>query len=321
MKNNKLIIGLLITLLSISNNGFAVEYKIGAGVVNGYYKYLSEYICSYIKSKDKNQCIVVESTGAIDNINNNLQKNNNIFFTQEDVANDSLKAIGNFYGKSPNTKIRKIIKLYPETLNIVVSAKYNSKIKSIAELKGSYMRFVGARSNSIFTTRVLYTPNQWDSKDWEKVSYSSSFSDSIKLLCNNSLDAVIYVGGHVNMQLKDVITSCNLKFLDTSTIFLDGNNDYPYYFTSIIPAQSYSSKLKNVKAVAVSSILATSADLPDDMVYAFLTDLFEAFELLKIDNSNIVIDLSYDISKDIKENKIKYHNGAIKFFKDKGMLK
>lgn len=299
----------------------SVEYKIGGGVVNGYYKYLAEYMCSSVRLKKTDTCRVVDSTGAVENIIDNFNGINNIFLTQEDVAYNAFVGKGDFYSQNKHPKLMKVIKLYQETLNILVNKDAKSNLSSINDLKGKKVNVVGSRSNSIFFTRLQYVPQRWGSKDWENIVYSTSYIDSIKALCNNTIDAVVYVGGHINMQLVGMLNSCNLAFLSTSTPFLDGNKTYPYYDISIIPANTYSAKIEDVKAVSVYSMFATSSDVSEELVYKFLTDLFEALELLKIDNANIKLDIVYDIKRDIKQNKLPYHPGAIKFFKEKGYMK
>ena len=86
----------------------------------------------------------------------------------------------------------------------------------------------------------------------------------------------------------------------------------------VIPAKTYKGQDKDVKTVTVQSVLAVSSELDDKLVY----DLTKAIWDNQKELSGMLSALSdLNIKKALTGITTPYHPGAIKYYKEHGMMK
>ena len=92
----------------------------------------------------------------------------------------------------------------------------------------------------------------------------------------------------------------------------------PPFVSVIIPANTYTGQKSDVETAAVINYLVTSSDVSDDVAYQMTKQIFE--NLPELANAHVA-------GKDIKLEKAAtgspapLHPGAIRYYKEKGILK
>ena len=93
---------------------------------------------------------------------------------------------------------------------------------------------------------------------------------------------------------------------------------YPFYPAATIPGGMYKGSDKDVKTFGPRATLMTSAKLSDDVAYNVTKAVFENLDEFK----KLHPALSTLTPESMLEgNSVPYHPGAIKYFKEKGLMK
>jgi TRAP transporter TAXI family solute receptor len=152
-------------------------------------------------------------------------------------------------------------------------------------------------------------------EDMGKVQYLP-FAESVELIKNRQLDATLQSSGLGMAAIRDLSSVMPLNYvaIPSEVVAKIGN---PAYQSAMIPANTYDGQAEAVPTVAITNILVTRADLPDDVVYDMTRLLFD--NLGRLGNS-------HSAAKDIKLEAaaknlpIALHPGAERYYKEKGAL-
>jgi len=145
-------------------------------------------------------------------------------------------------------------------------------------------------------------------------------SEAPGLLQDGRIDAFFYTVGHPSVAIKEATSGARKVRFAAITDIDQLLAKYPYYGKSVIPVSLYPGvdNKKDVETFDVKATLVTSANVPDDVVYAITKEVFE-----NIDNFK-KMDLIY--SSLTKESMLEglsapIHPGAMKYFKEIGLIK
>lgn len=296
-------------------------FYIGSGVNGGKYNEVANIICSNIRIYV--DCFNIESYGSYDNINLILKDEVQFAMVQFDIFLSAKKAKDDFYGMKPKKELRLVVPILTETVNVVV--KNQSNFKNFEELiKNNKNIALPKSSSSAYLLFSMVEDKKLKISDiGENIKITNTGIGSIlRNLCEDKIDAAVFVSSHVNALLKEYIKSCNLKFINYTNpdktfkmLNLDG-----MYFAAEVPAKSYDGSLKNVSTVGIYSFLITKDMVDDDVVYSFLEQLYNNkdsiskqmhFDLAIV--RKVLNDKNFDLNL--------LHKAALKFFKDKGIIK
>jgi len=215
--------------------------------------------------------------------------------------------------KAPLTKLRALGGAYPNYIQIVASQE--SGIKSLADLKGKTISVGAPKSGTELNARAIFKAAGLTYEDMGKVQYLP-FAESVELIKNRQLDATLQSSGLGMAAIRDLSSVMPLNYvaIPAEVVSKIGN---PAYQSAMIPANTYDGQAAAVPTVAITNILVTRADLPDDVVYQMTRLLFE--NLTRLGNS-------HSAAKDIKLETaaknlpIDLHPGAARYYQEKGAL-
>ena len=296
-------------------------FYIGSGINGGKYNEVVNIICANIRMNV--DCFNIESYGSYDNIDAILKDEVNFAIAQFDVFLNAKNAKDDFYGMKPKKDLRLVVPILAETVNVVV--KNDSAFKNFAELVANDKNIALPKSSS--SAYLLF--NMVENRKLKisdiggniKIT-NTGIGSILRNVCEGKVDAAVFVSSHVNSLLKDYIKSCGLKFIaynnDTKSfnmIKIDSR-----YFLAEVPSKMYDSSLKNVSSVGVYSFLITKDIVDDEVVYAFLEQLYNNKDAI---SKQINFDLN-TVRKVLNDKNFDVnllHKAALKFFKDKGIIK
>jgi len=215
--------------------------------------------------------------------------------------------------KAKLDKLRTIGAIYPNYIQIVATAE--SGIKTLADLKGKSLSVGAPKSGTELNSRAILAAAGLSYKDLGKVEYLP-FAESVDLMKNRQLDATLQSAGLGVASLKDLSTSIDIVVVAVPKQVVDKIG--PPFTAVKIPANTYTGQEKDVPTAAVTNYLVTSTAVSDDLAYQMTKLIYES--LPELANSHVA-------GKDIKletaasGSPIPLHPGAIRYYKEKGLLK
>jgi len=215
--------------------------------------------------------------------------------------------------KNKMVRLRTIGAIYPNYIQIVATA--DSGIKTLADLRGKSLSVGAPKSGSELNSRAILTAAGLSYKDLGKVEYLP-FAESIDLMKNRQLDATLQSAGLGVASLKDLSTSTDINVVAVPKEVVDKIG--PPFASVMIPANTYPGQDKDVPTAAVVNYLVTSSAVSNDLAYQMTRLIFES--LPELANSHAA-------GKEIKletaamGSPVPLHPGAIRYYKEKGLIK
>ncbi|HIF9366800.1 TAXI family TRAP transporter solute-binding subunit [Photobacterium damselae] len=305
--------------LLLAGQASAQEFiTIGTGSVTGVYYPTGGAICKLVNKdrKDHNIRCSVESTGgSIYNINTLRSGELDFGVVQSDWQYHGYNGSSKFKEQGPYPKLRAVFSIHTEPFNII--ARADSGIKTLADLKGKRVNIGNPGSGDRATMGVVMDALGWTEKDF-KLASELKGSERSQALCDNKIDAFIYMVGHPNGSIKEATTSCNAKLIPVTGEAIEKIiADNPYYTATEVPSDMYQGN-DDVESFGVAATLVTSTDVSDDAVYALTKAVFENFDTFK----RLHPAFAHLKPQDMVKNgiSIPLHPGAIRYYKEAGLL-
>ena len=231
------------------------------------------------------------------------------FAFPSDVANAE-KGIEDFAGK-PIKNIRVITPIYPGTLHIVALAAGN--IKTITDMKGKIICVPPKGNTAEKMMRDVLKVYGLTYKDFKNVNYLGH-SDAADLIRDGHADVFAGMSTVPFPALNDLAKSRPLRL-----IHLDKEHmgkllaEHPAYFEYVVPAGSYAGTSVPTSQPAMTTLIITRADMPNDLIYQIaklmhgnkqdFVSVVKTMEEMKIENWR-------------NTGGIPLHPGAEKFYKE-----
>src|SRR6266852_8735403 len=284
------------------------------GGTSGVYYPLGVAIGKIYSDKIPNVKTQVQATKAsVENLILLQQGRGEIAFTLGDSLKAAWEGDEEAGFKSRLDKLRTIGAIYPNYIQIVATA--DSGIKTLADLRGKSLSVGAPKSGTELNSRAILAAAGLSYKDIGKVEYLP-FAESVDLMKNRQLNATLQSAGLGVASLKDLSTSTEITVVAVPKEVVDKIG--PPFVPVIIPANTYSGQDKDVPTAAVINYLVTSSAVSDDLAYQMTKLIFDS--LPELANSHVA-------GKDIKlENApmgspVPLHPGAIRYYKEKGLIK
>ncbi len=284
------------------------------GGTSGVYYPLGVAIAKIYGEKIPNVKAQVQATKAsVENLNLLQQGRGEIAFS----LGDSLKAAWDGDAeagfKAKLDKLRVIGAIYPNYIQIVATSE--SGIKTLADLKGKSLSVGAPKSGTELNSRAILKAAGMDYKDLGKVEYLP-FAESVDLMKNRQLAATLQSAGLGVASLKDLSNSSDINVVAVPKDVVDKIG--PPFVAETIPAGTYKGQDKDVPTAAVVNYLVTSSAVSDDLAYQMTKLVYESLpELASAHAAGKGIKLETAAA----DSPVPLHPGAIKYFKEKGVLK
>ena len=290
---------------------------VGTGGIVGVYYPLGGAICRFVNAgrKDHNLRCTVESTGgSVFNINAVMSNDMDAGFAQSDTQYYALKGEGPFKDK-PQPKLRVLFSVYPELFTLV--ARQDANIRKFEDIKGKRIN-IGDPGSGTRATMELVMREFGIAQSDLKLASELKFVEMAPALCDNKIDAFVFVAGHPNAIFQEAATSCASNIASVSGPPVDklvASN--PFYAKADIPGKMYRGTDTAQPSFGVLATVVVNADMPEAAAYAITRAVFENFEDFKKLHPAIA-----NITKEgsLKGNTAPFHPGAVKYFKEKGLM-
>lgn len=323
MKNKASVLAALalgaVMALSTSAVAETTFVTIGTGGVTGVYYPTGGAIARLVNKGKKEHGVraTVESTGgSVYNLNAIAAGELDMGVAQSDWQYHAYYGTSKFADKGANKDLRAVFSVHPEPFTVV--ARADSGIKSFEDLKGKRVNIGNPGSGQRGTMEVVMAKMGWTKADFKLASELKSAEQS-QALCDNKIDAIVFVAGHPSSSIKEATTSCDSVLVNVKGPVIDelvAENDY--YRTAVIPAGMYRGNDQDTATFGVGATFVSSATVDNKVIYTVVKAVFENFEEFKKLHPAFRILKKEEMIKDGLSAPL--HDGAAMYYKEAGLL-
>ena len=292
---------------------------IGTGGVTGVYYAAGGAICRLMnkeRAKHGIRCSVESTGGSVYNVNAIKAGELDFGVAQSDVQYNAVKGQAQFKDGGPDADLRAVFSVYPEALTVV--SRKEANIKKFEDFKGKRFNIGNPGSGTRDTVMKLMDALGMKTSDFSLTSELKP-DEHGAALCDNKIDGFAFVVGSPAANIQDPTTTCGAKLVSITGPAVDKLvKDYPYFAYATIPGGMYPSNPDATKTFAVMASFVSSAKVPDNVVYAMVSAVFDNFEeFKKLHPAFANLDPKDMISSGMSAP---LHPGAIKYYKEKGWM-
>jgi len=307
------LVAMVLGLVFVPLAGAQVNQLImGTGPTGGTYYPLGAAISKVVSQYAEGINMSVQSTGGITE-NCRLLGTKKVEFGLASGGISMYAYRGKEMFSTPYSNLRAVGFIYLDVIQWVVME--DSNINSLQDLKGKKVGVGPVGSGAESTSKLLFGSAGMSYKDFTPVMLP--FAQGADRMKDRQLDAVEFFHNVPYSTLIDLSTMHKIRLLEIKGEFRKRFQEkYPNYISVTIPARSYKGVEKDVETVGDASSLFTREDIPANDVYKITKAIYEhGEEIGQVHPAGKQIKLN-DATKGII---IPFHEGAMKYFKEKGI--
>jgi uncharacterized protein len=295
------------------NEGGKTEEKpkfmsILTGGTGGTYYPLGGSFAKIVKDETGIEANAETSGASAENMNTLKNGEGEIAFTQTDIA--SYAVDGKLMFKEKIDNIQAIATLYPETIQIVTTAK--SGIKSVEDLKGKKVSVGAPGSGTVANAEQILEIHGMTFDDIQKQDLS--FDESTQGIQDGNIDAAFVTAGTPTGAVESLSATEDVVIVPIQQDKIDALiKKYPYYVKDEVPSGTYGLET-GVTTVAVQAMLVARSDLSEQVVYDITKAIFENLDKVTHAKGKLI-----KVENALNGVGIDVHPGAQKYFDEKGV--
>lgn len=292
---------------------FAAIYS---GSPSGVYFYVASAVCDVLHTRFKDHnihCVSLRSPGVSGNVQLMREGRAQMAIIQSDTNYNA--AIGTL----PMPGARSVMSLHGETGVMVVHP--DSGIRSVGDLRGKRVN-LGPEGSA---NRVL-----WDQfLDYSGIPhdqlgrvYDVQQSYNVQGLCDRYIEAFGAWIGHPSRLVEDAIETCGARLVgmdDGSEGIARLLKEHQYYVRATIPAGTYANQDQDIRSYGFKASLIAFEDASPHVVYWVVKTLVEEVEALR--EAHPALAAVEPRAMFEEGNFLPFHDGAARYWKERGWLK
>jgi uncharacterized protein len=309
-------------LLSFSLPALAQQkfISVGTGGVTGVYYAAGGAICRLVnkdRAKHGLRCSVESTGGSVFNINTIKAGELDMGFAQSDVQYNAAKGQAQFKDSGAYADMRAVFSVHPEPFTVL--ARKEANIKTFTDFKGKRFNVGNPGSGTRSSMEELLAAMNWKLTDFALASELKA-DEHGAALCDGKIDGFFYGVGHPSANIQDPTTSCGAKLVSVTGPEVDKlMAGKPYYAKATIPGGLYPGNPQATQTYGVLATFVASAKTPADTVYTVVKQVFDNFDEFKRLHPALANLKPEDMIKDGLSAPL--HEGAVRYYKEKGWMK
>ena len=261
------------------------------------------------------------ATGATaENINSLLTGQGEMAIAMADSVIQAVEAFGAFAGKPPAVDLRAMMGLWPNYCQIVTTA--DSGIKKFEDMKGKRVGVGAPNSGVELNARMMFEAHGMTYDDC-KVDYLN-YGEAIDQMKNGLCDVAFVTSGLGNATIMELGTSKKISFVPVEGEALKKLIEkYPFYIEATIPKDTYKTD-NDTTTAAVMNIMLVSKSLPNEVVCDLLENIYSpaGLDVIQASHATAKANIMPETAlRGIEGTSVPFHDGAVQYYKDKGVLK
>ena len=303
--------------LAIPAHAAHTTITVGTAGVMGVYYPLGGAVCRMVnvtRKLHKLRCSVEPSEGSVSNIRDVMSGDVDVGIAQSDIQFYARQGEGPFKDK-PQPKLRALFSVYPELLTVMT--REDANVTRFEDLRGKRVSIGTKGSGTRATMELVMSALGVKASDF-KAALELKFVEMAPALCDNKIDAFVFVAGHPNPVLQDAANGCKTKIVPVTGAAIDALvAARPYYAKAEIPARLYKGTDSAQPTLGTLATLVVSADMSDATAYAITKAVFDNFDDFRKLHPALVALTKQDA---MKVGAVPLHPGAAKYFKEAGLM-
>lgn len=291
-----------------------VDLKMMTGPMGGSWVPLGGAIAELIQKNIPGTTVSVSPGGGMANVVGVQEGKADIGFGNSSSSVDGVAGRPPF--KGPTTSVMQLANLYPQYFQMVVLE--DSGIKSVADLKGKGI-CPGPKGHTgeLLAQQVLQIYGL-SYKDMSKINHVS-YSDAVSLMKDGHAQGYLLGTTIPASSILDLATTKKIRLLSIPEDKIRELQKMNVgYLKRIIPSGTYPGVNYDTITVGYFTHLVVSAKLPEPLVFNITKILSENVERL----ADVVKDMKGVTVKDLAlDIGVPFHPGALKYYKEKGVIK
>lgn len=292
---------------------------IGTGGQTGVYYVVGQSICKLVNRNQEQhgiRCTAPSTGGSVANLNAIAAGEQDMGVVQSDWQHHAYQGTDEFASQGPNEELRSVFSVYPEAFTVV--ARADSGIETFDDLKGKRVNVGNPGSGQRGTLQLLMEKKGWTMDDFALASELKS-AEQAQALCDNKVDAIVFVVGHPNGSIKEATTACDSVVVPVSGPEVEElveNNSY--YTDVVIPGGMYRGTDEDVDTFGVGATFVSTSKIDPEVIYTVVSAVFDNLDRFRRLHPAFA---NLDANKMITENlSAPLHEGAEKYYKEKGLM-
>jgi uncharacterized protein len=294
--------------------------SVGTGGVTGVYYAAGGAICRLVnkdRAKHGLRCSVESTGGSVFNINTIKAGELDMGFAQSDVQFNAARGQAQFKDAGAYGDLRAVFSVHPEPFTVLARKEVNAK--TLADMKGKRFNVGNPGSGTRSSMEELMVAMNWKMTDFSLASELKA-DEHGAALCDGKIDGFFYGVGHPSANIQDPTTSCGAKLVSITGPDVEKlMAGKPYYAKATIPGGLYPNNPQATETYGVLATFVASAKTPADTVYTVVKQVFENFEEFKKLHPALANLKPQDMIKDGLSAPL--HEGAVRYYKEKGWIK
>jgi len=293
---------------------------IGTGGITGLYYPTGGAIAQMVNKKREKygiRCTVEATGGSVFNINAVMAGDLEFGVVQHDRQYQAVNGLAEWQHRGPQKDLRAVFSIHYEAVTLV--AAVDAGIKTIKDLKGKRVNIgnhgSGQRQNAIDALTAAGINFKKDIK-----AESAKAAEAPGLLQDGRLDAFFYTVGHPSGAIIEATAGRRrVNLVPLAEVAEKLIAKYPNNYIKVsIPINLYPSAKndKDIPTFGVQATFITSANVPDNVVYAITKEVFNNFKTFQ------KLQPSFQgLTKEIMLESLAapIHPGAMKYYQEVGL--
>jgi uncharacterized protein len=293
---------------------------IGTGGVTGVYYAAGGAICRLV-NKDRKvhniRCSVESTGGSVFNINTIKAGELDMGVAQSDVQFNALKGAANFKDAGAYGDLRAVFSLHPEPFTVL--SRKEANIKSFTDFKGKRFNVGNPGSGTRASMEELLATMGWKMSDFALAAELKA-DEHGPALCDGKIDGFFYGVGHPSANIQDPTTTCGAKLVSLTGPAVEKLvKERSYYAKASIPGGLYPNNPQPTETYGVLATFVSSSKTSPDSIYAVTKAVFDNFDEFKKLHPALANLKPESMIKDGLSAPL--HEGAVKYYKEKGWIK
>ena len=294
--------------------------RMGTGNVTGVYFPVGIALCRLVNRHRREtgvRCAATPSDGSVANVAGLRSRALELAIVQSDVQAAARAGSGGFAAAGPFAELDAVMSLHPEALTVI--ARADAGIAGLGDLAGKRVALGVAGSG----TREIADALLLAELGWTAASFAATpdlAPDRLTgALCGGEIDAFLFAVGHPALAVQEVTTTCDAVLVDVAgpavAALLAARREL---VAATIPAGLYRGTPDAVETFGVGATLVARADLPEELVYGMVGEIFADFETLRgLDPVLAGLDPSAMATEGLSAP---LHPGAARYFREQGWI-
>lgn len=308
----------IVSLVAIDGTGWAGTRHLvfGGGATGGVFQIVASGMANLAQKHIPDVRAIAEiSAGSQENARRLARGEQHFAMLSAEIGYQAYRKLREFKdAKDPMETLRIVMYGYSSVTQIIVHD--DSPIRSVADLKG---KKVGVLIGPVARSWVPIILEAYGLKASDITAQNLGPVELMNALRDRQVEAVIYWGAAPTVAITDLTTTKAIRFLDISqdkAVLI--TKDHPYFYKGVLPANTYRGQTKPVQALLTAITLGTNSRVEEDLVYPLLKVILEHNEDLKHVHPEAAL---FNARNAFGPEVIPYHPGALKYYKEKGMMR